>query len=153
MMNSTDSIVEATVRPCGFEAVARWGQQEIARSSRALRLDAGGQRPTIWFPWGDVRPDLLTSGGDEQWRGGEVERFDIVGPVPDDEGPFTWTARLSDETGGSGVVRRVITPPVGLGALAGYCTVDHMRARVELIDAVEGTDPRDVTTKRFPQLG
>jgi len=41
----------------------------------------------------------------------------------------------------------------GADDLAGHVAFDHELVLVELVDAVEGDDPRDVTTKRFPTWG
>ena len=41
----------------------------------------------------------------------------------------------------------------GDGPVAGHIAFDHERVRLELIDAVDGDDPRDVSAKRFPTWG
>jgi acyl-CoA thioesterase II len=41
----------------------------------------------------------------------------------------------------------------GAGTLAGLVAFDHDRVRVELVDAANGDEPRDVTVKRFPTWG
>jgi acyl-CoA thioesterase-2 len=41
----------------------------------------------------------------------------------------------------------------GAGELAEHVAFDHDVVRVDLIDAVDGDDPRDITTKRFPTWG
>ena len=54
---------------------------------------------------------------------------------------------------GADIVRTCAMPPPGLEELAGHATFDHDRARVELVDALDGDEPRDVTVKRFPTWG
>jgi acyl-CoA thioesterase len=141
------------VRPCQYRARARWGDQLLAESTRALRVDAPGETPTLWFPWDDVRTELLRPGGQEAWDGGELERFDAQRKVPatDDGGRASeWTANPGD---GAGLLRRCMSAPAGLEPLRDHAVVDHDRARVELIDAAPGDDARDVTVKRFPTWG
>lgn len=148
----------ATVRPCGYRARAWWGEQLLADSVAALRVDAPGRRPALWFPVDDVCFDDLRVGAVEEWDGGEAERFDhLAAPAPRHAGPVGW----GDDDGGgadgagdgTGAVRRWVRPPVGFEALAGHAWVDADQARVEIVDAVEGDDERDVTVKRFPNWG
>lgn len=150
---TTAGFAGATVRPARYRARAWWGDELLADSRRALRVDAPGQVPTLWFPWDDVRPALLRAGGPERWAGGEVERFDVDGPVPERDEPVDWGEQPDAPGDGLGVVRRWVRSPAGLDSLAGHAVVDHDRARVELVDAVDGDDPRDVTLKRFPNWG
>ena len=57
--------------------------------------------------------------------------------------------------------RRDVTDPVlaaahgreGLGDLADHVAFDHDDVQLELVDAVDGDDERDVTVKRFPTWG
>lgn len=42
---------------------------------------------------------------------------------------------------------------VGSGDLAEHIAFDHEQVRLELIDAIAGDDPRDITMKRFPTWG
>jgi acyl-CoA thioesterase II len=157
----------AVVRPCAYRARAWWGDRLLAESARPLGVDVPGRAPALWVPWEDVRTDALRAAGREAWDGGGVERFDAVGPVPvpspspslESGGSAGWTSSAhaagddAPPIDGKGLVRRCTVPPPGLQVLAGYAVVDHDRARVELIDAVEGTEARDVTVKRFPTWG
>jgi acyl-CoA thioesterase-2 len=152
-LKNGDSFVDVTIRPCRYEARASWVDQQFASSQFAVRMDAAGRAPSIWFPWHDVRAELMTSGGVEAWMGGEVERFDLDGTTTERGGPVSWARQQAAVHDGIGVVRRWVTPPLGLGALTGHATIDHTRARVELIDTVDGDDPRDVMVKRFPGWG
>lgn len=143
----------ATATSSRYRAQASWGEVPLAESDRAVRVDVPGEVPTLWFPWADVRAERLTPGGTEAWGGGEVERFDAHGPAPERVGPVGWHDATTAPSDGVGVVRRWLRPPPGIEALADHAVVDHERATVELLDGVEGDDPRDVTVKRFPNWG
>ena len=147
-----DALAAATARPLSFRAQAWWGERRLAASDRAVRVDAPGEGPTLWFPTEDVEWEGLSSAGVEPWRGGEVERFDADGPVPERAGPVTWSDEVAPRDG-VGVVRRCVQPPAGLEVLRDHAVVDHERAVVEVVDGREGEDPRDTTTKRFPTWG
>jgi acyl-CoA thioesterase len=146
-------VLDATIRPCAHRARARWGRDLLAESTAALRLDAPGRRPTLWFPAGDVRVDGLRAVGVEAWEGGEVERFDAAGPPPEEHGEVDWGDGTDGPRDGTAVVRRWVRPPAGLEALAGHAVVDAAQATVELVDGADDADPRDVTVKRFPNWG
>ena len=137
-------MTDARIRPCPYRARAWWGDQLVAESTSAVRVDIPGQAPTLWFPWDDVRPAALRSAGKETWDGGEVERFDAAAPAPDDDEPTTWGDRPAGRDG-IGIVRRSITPPAGREPLAGHALVDADQARVELDDGMAVT--------RFPSWG
>jgi acyl-CoA thioesterase len=145
--------VVTTIRPCPHQARAWWGDVLLAESSAALRVDTPGEAPRLWFPWSDVRVGGLRTSGTEAWDGGEVECFDAVGPVPERPDAVPWSAEPTAPFDGAGVVRRCVSAPVGLDALREHAVVDHDRARVELVDTVDGDDERDVTVKRFPTWG
>jgi acyl-CoA thioesterase len=68
-------------------------------------------------------------------------RVDVPGQEPELRFPVADVRRDVE-----GVFRRVDAP-------ADHVAVDHHRARVELVDAVDGDDARDVTVKRFPTWG
>jgi acyl-CoA thioesterase II len=138
----------AAVRPCRYPARAWWGDVLVAESRAALRAEGDGGAPTLWFPCRDIRFDLLRPGG----RDGDVELWDAEGPVPEpratgwfDGGPVAGDGR--------GVLRRPAAPAAGCEALVDHAAFDHDRVRVELVDTVNGDDPRDVTVKRFPTWG
>jgi acyl-CoA thioesterase len=141
------------VRPCPYRARAWWGDDLLAESDGTLRVDAPGQAPTLWFPWDDVRVAAVRAAGTGSWQGGEVERFDATGPAPAREEHVTWASAPSEPADGRAIARRVVNPPPGLDALAGYALLDHDQARVEIVDRVDGDDERDVTVKRFPYWG
>jgi len=100
-----------------------------------------------------VRSEAFRSAGREPWWDGEVELFDADGPVPECGAPVTWRDESDTRGDGTRVLRRCSATPRGLEVLRDHAMVDHVQARVELVDAVEGDDPRDVTVKRFPTWG
>jgi acyl-CoA thioesterase II len=139
-------VPEVRIRPCAHRARAWWGDDLLADSTAALRLDAPGRRPALWFPFADVRVDGLRPAGLEPWEGGEVERFDADGPAPAGRGGDDWFDAQQAARDGTGVVRRVVRPPAGLAGLAGHALVDAAQARVELLDG-------GGATIRFPNWG
>ena len=143
----------ATIRSSAYRARAWWGDDLLADSTRALRVDVAGEPPTLWFPWEDVRPGRLRSVAVELWEGGQIERFDADGPVPEQREEVTWADEPGAAGDGTRLVRRLSMPPPGMEILRDHATVDHAQARVELVDTVDGDDPRDVTVKRFPVWG
>ena len=146
-------MTDRTIRPSRFRARARWGDELVAESDRALRVEAPGIAPQLWFPVDDVRFDALRAAGTEPWEGGRVERFDALAAAPTRSAPVTWGDEPDAPADGTGLVLRMIDPPPGLDALAGHVLVDAAQAEVELVDTVAGDDPRDVTVKRFPDWG
>lgn len=154
MMETTaEDFRQATVRACRYRARVWWGDELIAESTRAFRVDVPGSNPTLWFPWPDVQHDLLASGTVENWGSGTVERFDAPGAIPEHAGAVTWGRHSNAATDSKGVVLRLITPPPGLEELRGFALVDASRLVVELVDETDGGDPRDTTVKRFPTWG
>ena len=91
--------------PVPYRARAWWGEELVADTTGAVRVDVPDGPPSLELPEGDVRLDL----------------------VPD----------------------AVVTRRGGFVAF----DHDHDGVRVELVDAVAGTEPRDVTVKRFPTWG
>ena len=145
--------VRMTARACRYPARAWWGNELIAESTRTLRLDAPGEPPSLWFPSEDVRVNSFRSAAMEPWDGGEIERFDAGGLVPAPRDDVTWADRSERARDGTGVLRRCVTPPAGLDVLRDHVAIDHHQARVELVDTVDGDQPRDVTVKQFPNWG
>lgn len=138
-----------------YRARAWWGDELLAESDAAVRVDLPSDAPTLWFPWADVRPHVagLTPAGRERWHAAELERFDATGPVPAVPPSHGWPDGPAQPVDGTALVRRCVTSPEGLDLLAGFALIDHDQARVELVDAVPGEDERDATTKRFPCWG
>ena len=85
---------------------------------------------------------------------GEVLIADSERPIRvdvPDAAPELWFPRVD-------VIDRVLGTAdgawrTGAGSLAGHVAFDHDRVQLELVDAVDGDDPRDVTMKRFPVVG
>lgn len=54
------------------EVVVRWGEMEVARSRRALRVLETSHPPSFYLPWGDVARHLFESAPGEshcEWKG------------------------------------------------------------------------------------
>jgi acyl-CoA thioesterase-2 len=129
--------------PSPFRARAWWGDELVADSTAAVRVDESGRPPALCFPVGDIR----------------LERFRRAGVVTC---PVKGTAQLwsigpsSTSPGGSnghGVLSSFTEPSPGAAWLSGLATFDHDRVRVELVDGVEGDAERDITVKQFPTWG
>jgi acyl-CoA thioesterase-2 len=86
-----------------YRARASVGDQTLAESRTAIRVDHADAAPELWFP-----------------------RADVI----------------------DGTLGRT-----GSGDLHDHVTFDHEQVRLELIDQVDGDDPRNVTVKRFPVWG
>lgn len=122
-------------RPCPYRARAWWGDELVAESDAAVRVEEPGQPPALYFPHSDVRFDAFH---DEGRR--------IVCPVKGG-------ARLWSIEDGRDVLWSFTEVSPEAGWLSGLAAFDHDRVRVELVDAAEGDGPRDVTLKRFPTWG
>ena len=46
-------------QPCRLRARAWWGDQLVADTTAAIRVDREGRAPLLWFPVTDVRLDLF----------------------------------------------------------------------------------------------
>jgi hypothetical protein len=121
------SFVDPVVAPFPYEVRASWGDVPLARSSAAMRVDSVDRPPVICVPWDDVDPSALSLGGTEAWMGGEVERWDAEGPVPEREGVVAWGGQPAAEDHGRGVVGWWLWGPPGLVAGAGHAVVDQDR--------------------------
>jgi acyl-CoA thioesterase len=100
----------ATRSPVPYRARATSGGTVVADTGAALRADAPGEAPRLWFPWADVDAAALETLGTGAWRAGD-------------------------------------------GDLADHMAFDHEQVDLVLVDARDGDDERDVTTKRFPTWG
>jgi uncharacterized protein (DUF427 family) len=70
--------------PDAREVVVRWGEIEVARSSRGLRLLETAHPPTFYLPWADVdRRWLRPAGGGSfcEWKG-PARYWSLVKPLP-----------------------------------------------------------------------
>ncbi|HEY8524912.1 MAG TPA: acyl-CoA thioesterase domain-containing protein [Acidimicrobiales bacterium] len=156
-----------TGRPSPYRARAWWGDQLVADSTAAVRVEAPDQPPALFFPCTDIRLDLFRDEGRTATDPvlGEVRLWGIAGagasrdpaggapgaaPGADDGG---WHGDRLDQSDGRDVLRGVVAPPPELAWLSGLAAFDHDRVRIELEDGRPGDDPRDVTVKRFPTWG
>ncbi len=119
-----------------YRARAWAGQTLLAESERCVALERKGQPSVLYFPRDDIAWSLLRAAG------------------PDDARDGTGTSELWTAGGQPHPVVRVLTEPaLGLDALRAHGTFDLEAVCVEVVDAVPGTAPRDVTLKRFPTWG
>ncbi len=148
--------------PCPHLARARWGDQLLAESRAALRVEEPGRAPQLWFPLADVRLDQLRDEGRTGRRDGRgPARLWSVDPSPASPAtPSPGSARdnwdapaLVGPVDGDDVAWSYTEPAPALDWLAGYATFDPDRVRVELVDAGPDDEPRDITVKRFPTWG
>jgi acyl-CoA thioesterase II len=132
----------------------------VAQSGSCLYVEEEGEPATLYFPLDDIRLELFR---DEVRRfscpvRGEVELLSIdspSGPVGQLAGPSTASWDVSDAIGSGGrdISWRIIRPSERFHALSGYGAFDPIRMRIEVIDARQGDQDRDVTVKRFPTWG
>lgn len=123
--------------PCRWHARAWWGDRLVAESAATVRVEEEGQAPVLYFPRSDVRFELFHDEGRRTTC------------------PVKGTARLwsIDAPAGADVLWGFAPPAAAVAWLGGLAAFDHDRIRVELVDAAEGDEPRDVTVKRFPTWG
>ena len=148
-----DSFEGAVARPCPYRARAWCGDRLLGESAGSVRVDVPGAESQLWFPVGAIDLSGFRLAAVEPWRGGTVERFDAEGALLQRTDDARWSSQSQPPIDGVGVARRWVAPPAALAALAGAVVVDHRQLRVELVDAVDGTPARDITTKRFPTWG
>ncbi|MCK9897774.1 DUF427 domain-containing protein [Frankia sp. AgB32] len=145
---------------CPYRARAWWAGQLVAESTAAVVVRETGQEPVLYFPRSDVRFDLFEDTGEvvcpvkgtgRRWSG-EASTSPVArgGWAREDAG--------GDPAGTTAVDGRDLAwcysqPAPELGWLAELAAFDHDRVRVELVDATDDTQLRDVTVKRFPTWG
>ncbi|MBL7497288.1 thioesterase family protein [Frankia sp. CNm7] len=143
---------------CRYRARAWWGDRLVAESTAAVRAQEPGQAPALYFPRTDVRLDLLQDEGRQVTcpvkGAGELWTLDGKAPAPVPE----WHApgHGGEDDGlvdGRDAVWSFAEPAAGLEWLAGLVAFDHDRVRVELVDLVDGEEPREASIKRFPTWG
>ncbi|MGF7238698.1 MAG: DUF427 domain-containing protein [Frankia sp.] len=150
--SATEQTVER--RLCSYRARAWWGEQLVAESTAAVRVQETGQPPALYFPVSDVRFDVLHDEGRQVTCPvkGSARLWTIEGKVRGV--PSVWPDPAADATvDGQDAVWSFSAPPAELGWLSGLAAFDHDRVRVELLDAAEGGVPRDATSKQFPTWG
>lgn len=120
--------------PVGYRVRARWGDALVAESGSAVRIEQPGRAPVLALPLADIRTEQFRPRGSARSEWGLVEEWTLDG-------------------GGAPDLRAVTEPSPQFAWLAGFGIIDHDRVVVEVVDAVEGGDERDVTVKRFPTWG
>lgn len=141
-------------RPLGYRARAWWGDDLVAASDAAVRVEEPGRAPALYFPAPDVRLALLR---DEGRRArcpvkGEARLWSLDGDRAA-AGTGTWAGEAPARTGGADAAWSFDRPAPGCEWLANHVAFDHDRVRVEVVDAGPGDGERDVTVKRFPTWG
>lgn len=140
--------------PCAYLARAWLGDELVAESSAAVRVDETGCDPALYFPVPDVHFDRFTDDGTVTCPvKGTARCFGVVElPRAATKGDDYWSGR-DDRPDGRAVLWRFTEPEPEVAWLSGYAAFDHDRIRVEVVDAVAGDAERDVTVKRFPYWG
>ncbi len=156
-IDSSPSDERVRHEPCGYVARARWGDHLVAESANAVRVDEPGKPPALYFPFADVRFDLLRDEGHRRSVPGKgtARLWSIDPPAGDSSRPSgrEWGDRQPPHDDGNDVVWGFADPSPELSWLSELASFDHDRIRVELVDRAEGDDDRDVTVKRFPIWG
>jgi acyl-CoA thioesterase II len=143
-------------QPCPYRARAWWGDRLVADSTHAVRVEESGREPELYFPPADVRfTELHDEGRERAWPGRGTARLwsiDTREGVSVDPPAREWSDQRAEVSGRDGVWT-LDRPLPGLDGLKGLLAFDHDRVRIELEDARNGDDHRDVTLKRFPTWG
>jgi acyl-CoA thioesterase len=116
-----------------YRARARWGEAVVADSDACLTLERDGEPALLYFPRSAINLAAF-----------HLERPGELGP----EGEAEWWG-----DGGEALLGLALNPPGELRQLAGHGRFDAERVVIEVDDAGQDTDPRDVTIKRFPTWG
>jgi acyl-CoA thioesterase/uncharacterized protein (DUF427 family) len=141
---------------CAYRARAWWGDRLVAESTGAVRAQEPGEPPALYFPCEDVRFDLFEDEGRRTTCPvkGTAQLWSIDAPAgAATAAAAAWHESASAAVDGKDVLWRFSEPSPACGWLADFAAFDHDRVRVELVDAREGDDARDVTAKRFPTWG
>lgn len=141
--------------PIPLRARAWWGDQLIAESTATVWGRQPDGTSALYFPREDVRLDLFTPTSTPATcpvRGG-AQTWSIDGKVPPALRGWGAPPVPGAVVDGQDVAWLSTEPAAGLEWLAGLVTFDHDRALVEIVDGVDGGDPRDVTVKQFPIWG
>ena len=128
-----------TISEAPFEARASWGDQLLATSTDAIRVEEPGRAPDLYFPTAAVRSDLLR---DE----GHTLECPVKGTAR------LWSVESLDHDHGQDVAWVFTDPSPGLDRLTDHVAFDHERIRVEVLDAMPG-GAAAVTVKAFPTWG
>lgn len=139
---------------CAFRARAWWGQDLIADSPDAIIVSEPGQPAALYFPLADARLGNSQDSGEAVCPvKGTARLWTLPGAVPP-AGAGAWSADdRPDRVEGKGAAWTFSDPASELEWLRDLVAFDSDRVRVELVDLMEGADPRDESVKRFPVWG
>lgn len=145
---------DVTYQPCAFRARAWWGDNLLADSDGAIIVAEPGQPAVLYFPGNAVRlDDADQSDHVPDPVKGTVRLWTLRGNVPP-AGGGAWSADdQPDLVDGAGAAWSFEQPAADLGWLRDRVAFDSDRVRVEIVDPMEGADPRDESVKRFPVWG
>ena len=124
-------------QPYPYRARAWWGEALVAESDDCLVVDRPGESSLLYFPRADLDVSLFRQDG-------------TTVSDPEECDAESWSAESAE---GHRVLSIVTGAPAGLESLRDHGRFDTDRVRVEVLDGLSGTHPRDVTTKRFPTWG
>jgi acyl-CoA thioesterase-2 len=169
--------------PCSLRARAWWGEQLVAESTAAVRVEEAGQPPVLYFPRSDVRLELFQDEGHQatcpvkgaarlwSWpsrrsRGhvragagtpGRNVEAATASPTDtttsDPAGTASGAPEVTVPSDGSEVLWSFTHPSPGLDWLADLAAFDHDRVRIDLVDPLDGDGSSDATVKQFPTWG
>lgn len=152
-----DSAQATEHAPSRYRARAWWGGQLVADSAAAIRVTEPRRTPELYFPRADVRFELLgaptgqavcpVKGSAQLWT------LDGKSPAPRPEWADPERAGGDGLVDGQDAVWSFTEPAAGLDWLRDLVAFDHDRVRVEIVDTVDGEDPRDASVKQFPTWG
>jgi len=143
--------------PCPFTVRAWWGDELVAESATAVRVEQAGLPPWILLPIEDLRLEAFHLEGGPRSSGA----FPVEGGEPWSIEPSghhraaaaaDWHGRDHADLDGRDVLRTFADAPAAEW-LSGLAILDHRRVRLELVDPMGLDDPRSVTAKRFPTWG
>jgi acyl-CoA thioesterase II len=136
---------------------AWWGDELVAESAAAVRVEQAGLPPWILLPIEDLRLEAFHLEGGPRSSGA----FPVEGGEPWSIEPSghhraaaaaDWHGRDDVDLDGRDVLRTFADAPAAEW-LSGLAILDHRRVRLELVDPMGLDDPRSVTAKRFPTWG
>jgi acyl-CoA thioesterase-2 len=137
-------------------ARAWWGETLLADSTSAVRSEEPGVLPTLWFPVGDVRTELLVDEGHRMAcpAKGDGQLWSLEG-TPDataSAAMVEWAGMAERRDDGVDAAWSFDEPSPGAAGLKGLVGFDHDRVRVELVEDWD-PDERGTVVTRFPNWG
>jgi acyl-CoA thioesterase-2 len=145
------------VLPCPFTVRAWWGDELVAESSAAVRVERAGRAPSLFLPVQDIRLEAFHQEEEVLDRA----TFPVEGGAAWSIGPnaheraagnASWQSHGVPGLEGRDVLRTFAETTTSEWA-SGLATFDDERVVVELVDPMGAPDPRGVTVKRFPTWG